>query len=106
MIKYIIIVAVVLLALLVAGLIIRRKHNAIIARLEKEKLEVQHYPIYEELTKVKSLNMNGQTEELFENWRNAWVEVTDVHVIKIDALLFDAEEYIDRFKFKKANSLL
>ena len=105
MIKYIIIVAVVLLALLVAGLIIRRKHNAIIARLEKEKLEVQHYPIYEELTKVKSLNMNGQTEELFENWRNAWVEVTDVHVIKIDALLFDAEEYIDRFKFKKATEV-
>ena len=105
MIKYIIIVAVILLALLVAGLIIRRKHNAIIARLEKEKLEIQHYPIYEELTKVKSLNMNGQTEELFENWRNAWVEVTDVHVIKIDALLFDAEEYIDRFKFKKATEV-
>ncbi|MGM9944784.1 MAG: septation ring formation regulator EzrA [Lysinibacillus sp.] len=105
MIKYIIIVAVVLLALLVAGLIIRRKHNAVIARLEKEKLEIQHYPIYEELAKVKSLNMNGQTEELFENWRNAWVEVTDVHVIKIDALLFDAEEYIDRFKFKKATEV-
>lgn len=105
MIKYIIIVTVVLLALLVAGLIVRRKHNAIIARLEKEKLETQHYPIYEELTKVKTLNMNGQTEELFENWRNAWVEVTDVHVIKIDALLFDAEEYIDRFKFKKATEV-
>ncbi|MGM9949584.1 MAG: septation ring formation regulator EzrA [Lysinibacillus sp.] len=105
MIKYIIIVAVVLLALLAVGLFVRRKHNAIIARLEKEKLEVQHYPIYEELTKVKTLNMNGQTEELFENWRNAWVEVTDVHVIKIDALLFDAEEYIDRFKFKKATEI-
>ena len=105
MIKYIIIVAVVLLALLAFGLFVRRKHNAIIARLEKEKLEVQHYPIYEELTKVKTLNMNGQTEELFENWRNAWVEVTDVHVIKIDALLFDAEEYIDRFKFKKATEI-
>lgn len=105
MINYIIIVAVVLLALLAFGLFVRRKHNAIIARLEKEKLEVQHYPIYEELTKVKTLNMNGQTEELFENWRNAWVEVTDVHVIKIDALLFDAEEYIDRFKFKKATEI-
>ncbi|WP_431027530.1 septation ring formation regulator EzrA [Lysinibacillus sp. LZ02] len=105
MIQYIIIVAVVLLALLAVGLFYRRKHNVIIARLEKEKLEVQHYPIYEELTKVKALNMNGQTEELFENWRNAWVEVTDVHVIKIDALLFDAEEYIDRFKFKKATEI-
>ncbi|WP_332651054.1 septation ring formation regulator EzrA [Lysinibacillus sp. 54212] len=103
--KYIIIVVVVLLALLIVGLVIRRKHNAEIARLEKEKLQIQHYPIYEELAKVKALNMNGQTEELFENWRNAWMEVSDVHIIKIDSMLFDAEEYIDRFKFKKATQI-
>ena len=105
MINYIIIVAVVLLALLIVGLVIRKKHNAEIKRLEKEKLEIQHYPIYEELTRIKTLNMNGQTEELFENWRNAWMEVTDVHIIKIDSLLFDAEEYIDRFKFNKASAI-
>lgn len=39
----------------------------------------------------------------FEHWRNIWMEVIDVHVIKIDSMLFDAEEYIDRFKFKKAS---
>ena len=87
MIKYIIIVVVVLLALLIAGLVVRRKHNAEIGRLEKEKMQIQHYPIFEELTKVKALNMNGQTEELFENWRNRWLEVIDVHVLKIDSLL-------------------
>ena len=70
--KYIIIVVIVLLALLIVGLVIRRKHNAVIERLEKEKLQIQHYPIFEELTKVKALNMNGQTEELFERWRNKW----------------------------------
>ena len=46
--------------------------------------------------------MNGQTEELFENWRNRWLDVVDVQVPKLDEMLFDAEEYIDRFKFKKA----
>lgn len=100
--EYIIIVVVLLLALLVFGLAIRRKHNVEIERLEKEKMQVQHYPIYEELTKVKALNMNGQTEEMFENWRNMWSEVIDVHVVKMDSMLFDAEEYVDRFKFKKA----
>lgn len=100
--KYIIIVVIVLLALLITGLVIRRKHNAVIERLENKKLQIQHYPIFEELTKVKSLNMNGQTEELFERWRNKWTEVMDVDIIQIDSMLFDAEEYIDRFKFKKA----
>lgn len=103
--EYIIIPVVVLLALLTIGFYFRRKHSAIIARLDQEKMQIQHYPLYEELTKIKALNMNGQTEELFENWRTAWAEVMDVHITKIDALLFDAEEYIDRFKFKKASGV-
>lgn len=101
--KYIILIIAVLLACLIVGLVIRKKHHAVIERLEKRKLEIQHYPIFEELTKVKNLNMNGQTEELFERWRNKWTEVMDVDIIKIDSMLFDAEEYIDRFKFKKAS---
>lgn len=100
--KSIIIVIIVLLALLIVGLVIRRKHNIVIERLEREKLQIQHYPIFEELTKVKALNMNGQTEELFERWRNQWTEVMDVQILTIDSMLFDAEEYLDRFKFKKA----
>lgn len=101
--KYIIFIIIVLLALLIVGLVIRKKHTAEIERLEKKKLQIQHYPIFEELTKIKNLNMNGQTEELFERWRNKWTEVMDVDIIKIDSMLFDAEEYIDRFKFKKAS---
>lgn len=106
MIKYIIIVVVViLLALLVTGMILRRKHNAEIGRLENEKMQIQHYPIFEELTKVKALNMNGQTEELFEDWHGRWLEVVDVQGPDVDSMLIDAEEYIDRFKFKKASQV-
>lgn len=102
--EYIIIVVVILLALLIAGLVVRRKHNAEIGRLDKEKLQIQHYPIFEELAKVKALNMNGQTEELFENWRNRWLDVMDKQIPKVDELLFDAEEHIDRFQFRKAST--
>lgn len=105
MMEYIIIPIIVLLALLIAGFIIRRKHIKIIERIEQEKLQIQNKPIYEELTKVKALNMNGQTEEMFERWRASWTEVMDTHMPKIDALLFDAEESIDRFRFKKAISI-
>ena len=40
-----------------------------LARLEKEKLQIQHKPIFEEMTKIKQLNMTGETEEKFERWR-------------------------------------
>ena len=69
-----------------------------------KKLQIQHYPIFEELAKVKALNMNGQTEELFEDWRNRWLDVMDKQIPKVDEMLFDAEEHIDRFQFKKAST--
>lgn len=105
MIKYIIIVVVVLLAALIAGMIMRRKHHAVVTRLENEKLQIQHYPLFEELTKLKSLKMNGQTEEMFEKWRSNWTEVVDVDILKINSLLFDLEDCIERFQFKKAGVL-
>lgn len=100
--EYIIIPIILLLILAIVGFMMRRKHVAIIAKLENEKLQIQHNPINEEISKVKSLNMNGETEEMFERWRNTWDEVIDVHMTKIDSLLFDVEDQINRLRFKKA----
>ncbi|MFJ8063370.1 septation ring formation regulator EzrA [Psychrobacillus sp. NPDC096426] len=103
--KYIIPAVIILLVIAVFAFIIRRKHNSEIERLEHEKQQIQNKPILEEMTKVKQLNMNGQTEEMFERWRNTWTEIMDVHMPKIDVLLFDAEESIDKFIFPKATKI-
>ncbi|TQR09671.1 septation ring formation regulator EzrA [Psychrobacillus soli] len=103
--KYIIPAVIILLVIAVFAFIIRRKHNTEIERLEHEKHQIQNKPILEEMTKVKQLNMNGQTEEMFERWRNTWTEVMDIHMPKIDVLLFDAEEKIDKFIFPKATKI-
>ncbi|HSI67864.1 MAG TPA: septation ring formation regulator EzrA [Planococcus sp. (in: firmicutes)] len=105
MMYYIIIAVIILIAVIIVGFMFRKKHYAEIERLEQLKLQIQNKPILEELTKVKQLNMNGQTEEMFERWRNTWTEMMDVHIPKIDAALFDAEDAIERFQFKKATKL-
>ncbi|MBT2569015.1 septation ring formation regulator EzrA [Planococcus sp. ISL-110] len=105
MMEYIIIAVIILLAIMILGFMFRKKHLAEIERLEQLKLQIQNKPILEELTKVKQLNMNGQTEEMFERWRNVWTEIMDVHIPKIDASLYDAEEAINRFRFSKATKL-
>ena len=103
--KYIIPVIIILLIIAIFAFIIRRKHNSEIERLEHEKHQIQNKPILEEMTKVKQLNMNGQTEEMFERWRNNWTEVMDVLMPKIDVLLFDVEENVDKFLFVKASKV-
>ena len=103
--KYIIPAVIILLIIAIFAFILRRKHNSEIARLEHGKHQIQNKPILEEMTKVKQLNMNGQTEEMFERWRNTWTEVMDVHMPKIDVLLFDVEETVDKFFFLKATKI-
>lgn len=103
--KYIIPIIIVLCVIIAIVFIFRRKHRNEIQRLDQEKLQIQNKPVLEELMKVKSLNMNGQTEEMFERWRNKWTELMDVEIPKIDVLLFDAEEQVDKFHFGKATEI-
>lgn len=79
----------------------RRKHIQRMKALEKQKTEIQHKPIFEEMTKIKQLNMTGETEEKFETWRADWTKVIDIHMPEIDDLFFEAEEQIARFKIRK-----
>ncbi|WP_235961127.1 septation ring formation regulator EzrA [Savagea serpentis] len=101
----IILIIVFLFAIAMAIYLIRKKHINEILLLEDEKLQIQHQPIFEELTKLKRLNMTGETEEKFERWRKEWTEVIDVVMPQIDTMLFDAEDAIDRLKFKKASAI-
>ena len=99
---YFIIPIIGLIILTIIAFLFRRKHIRQIAKLEQKKLQIQHEPIFEEMTKIKQLNMTGQTEEKFERWRSQWTEVMDIHMIEIDSLLFDAEDFVDRFHYGKA----
>lgn len=74
-------------------------------RLEAWKIDILNRPILDELSKVKQLNMTGQTEELFEHWRNQWDDVVTVKLPELEEMLFDAEEYIDRYRFNKAKGI-
>ena len=74
-------------------------------RLESWKIDLMNRPVLDEMSKVKQLNMTGQTEELFECWRNQWDDLVTVNLPDLEELLFDAEEYIDRYRFYKAKDV-
>lgn len=94
-------IIIVIIILNVLAISFRRKHINRIKALENRKTEIQHKPIFEEMAKIKQLNMTGETEEKFESWRADWTEVIDIHMLEIDNLFFDAEEQIDHFKINK-----
>lgn len=75
-------------------------------RLENWKVSIMNKPVSEELSKVKDLNMTGQTEELFENWRYQWDNILSTELVNIEEYLFDAEDFADKYRFKKAKEVL
>ncbi|OLS41410.1 septation ring formation regulator EzrA [Bacillus sp. MRMR6] len=102
--KFIIGTFILLLAIFVLGYFIKKKYFKEMDRLEAWKIDLFNRPILDEMSKVKQLNMTGQTEELFERWRNQWDDVVTVKLPDLEEKLFDAEEYIDRYRFKKAKA--
>lgn len=96
---------ILLLALFLVGYIIKKKYFKEMDRLEAWKIDLFNRPVQDEMSKVKQLNMTGQTEELFERWRNQWDEVVTIKLPNLEEMLFDAEEYIDKYRFNKAKSV-
>lgn len=102
---YILGIIVFIIALILAGILSKKKFYKEIDRLEQWKIEMMNRPILEEMSKVKQLNMTGQTEELFERWRSEWDEVVTIDLPDVEEFLFDAEEYIDKYRFKRAKEV-
>ncbi|MEH7127461.1 MULTISPECIES: septation ring formation regulator EzrA [Neobacillus] len=103
--KYFIGFFILLLALFVMGYLIKKRYFKEMDRLEAWKIDLMNRPVLDEMSKVKLLNMTGQTEELFERWRNQWDDVVTVQLPELEEMLFDAEEYIDRYRFSKAKGV-
>ena len=86
----------------IVGILARKKHYKEIDRLADKKIDIMNRPIAEELARVKSLNMTGQTERMFERWRNEWDAIQTERLAEVESMLFDAEEYADRYRFGKS----
>jgi septation ring formation regulator len=96
---------ILIIALFAIGYLIKKKYFREMDRLESWKIDLLNRPILDEMSKVKQLNMTGQTEVLFERWRNEWDEIAAVKLPSLEDMLFDAEEYIDRYRFNKAKAV-
>ncbi len=88
------------------GYIFRRNIYKEIDRLEAWKIEIMNKSIIDEFTKVKELKMTGQTEKMFERWRNDWDEIITGQLPEVEELLFEAEEYADKYRFQKSKNTL
>lgn len=96
----------VIAILVITSAILRKRTYKEVDRLEEWKNEILNRTIPDEIGKVKQLQMSGQTEEKFEEWRNEWDDIVGTILPNIEEQLFDIEELATKNRFNKAKELV
>ncbi|KGX93343.1 selenide, water dikinase [Pontibacillus halophilus JSM 076056 = DSM 19796] len=104
--EYIIGVIVIVIVGMIVGFIMRKRIYDEVDRLENWKLSIMNREVAEELAKVKSLNLSGQTQERFEAWRDEWDRILSKQLPELEEILYDAEEKADKYRFQSAKKVL
>lgn len=104
---YVLVGLILLIILIVAyGTWMRKRTFAEIDRSEARRVELINRPVAKELSKVKKLNMAGDTETKFDKWHKDWDTIVTQSLPQIEESLFKAEEFTEKYRFHKADLLI
>ncbi|MBM7636261.1 septation ring formation regulator EzrA [Streptococcus saliviloxodontae] len=98
------IVAIVLLVIIayLIGVIIRKRNDSLIEKLEERKATLFALPVADEIEAVKELHLIGQSQSSFREWTQKWTDLSLNSFTDIENHIFDAERLNDGFKFIQA----
>ncbi|QDP40869.1 septation ring formation regulator EzrA [Radiobacillus deserti] len=103
---YIIGFILLLIALIVIGLILRKRVYDEVDHLENWKMDIMNRNVTSELSRVKDLNLSGETQDKFESWKERWENIVTRELPDIEEYLLDAEEAADRYRISTAKKNL
>ncbi|MET3196444.1 septation ring formation regulator EzrA [Bacillus sp. OAE603] len=102
----ILIVISIVIALMIIALTMRNRLYKRLDELEAWRMQLMSKPVTDELSKLKGLNMTGQTEELFEKWRTDWDELVTTVLPKVTDSVYDIDEAINKYHFMNAKNTI
>src|SRR5699024_8037807 len=73
---------------------------------ERMKVDIMNRNIAAELSRMKELNLTGETLESFNKWKDRWELILTENLANVEVQLFDAEAYADRYKFNSSREEL
>lgn len=95
-----------IIVLIIIGLILRKRVYDNVDRLEAWKLDIMGRNVAGELSKIKNLNLSGETQVKFEAWKERWDYIVSKELADIEEHLLDAEDAADYFRIPKAKKVL
>lgn len=103
---YIIGIILIIIALVIVGLILRKRVYDEVDRQENWKMDIVDRDVASQLAQIKKLNLSGETQEKFESWKERWEHIVTKDLAGVEETLVAAEEAADRYRFTGAKKAL
>src|SRR5699024_11520262 len=95
-----------IIVIIIEGLIINKKMYDQVDYYEDWKLDIINRNVAGQLGRVKALQLEGDTKDRFEQWKNEWDTILGEDMADVEELLYDTEKAADRYNFPGAKKYM
>ncbi|MCL2114238.1 MAG: septation ring formation regulator EzrA [Streptococcaceae bacterium] len=102
-----VIILIVVLVVIVVGfyifaILMRKKTEDRILAMEERKETLFDLPVQEEIDSVKKMHLVGQSQTIFREWNQKWIDLSSNSFADLENHIFEAEQLNDSFHFFRA----
>ncbi|RZI49297.1 septation ring formation regulator EzrA [Lactococcus kimchii] len=93
---------VIIIAFYVFAILMRKKTEDRILEMEERKETLFDLPVQEEIDSVKKMHLVGQSQTIFREWNQKWIDLSSNSFADLENHIFEAEQLNDSFHFFRA----
>lgn len=98
----VVVVLVIIIAFYIFAMVMRKKTEDRILDLEERKESLFDLPVQEEIDAVKKMHLVGQSQTIFREWNQKWIDLSSNSFADLEGHILEAEQLNDSFHFFKA----
>jgi septation ring formation regulator len=104
--EYVIGVILVIIVAIIVLLLFRKRLYDQVDYFENWKIDIMGRNVAAKITKVKSLNIQGEVKQQLDRWKDEWDKILTKDLADVEEALFDTENAADQFRIPTARKLV
>lgn len=83
----------------VIGILMKRRNEEKLKKLEQRKLDLFDLPVFDEVDEIKKMHLVGQSQNTFREWSQKWEDISTSSFAELESRIFEVENLNETFRF-------
>lgn len=83
----------------VIGVLMKRRNEEKLKKLEQRKLDLFDLPVFDEVDEIKKMHLVGQSQNTFREWSQKWEDISTSSFAELESRIFEVENLNETFRF-------